>query len=164
MCYFTSESEYAQDNRTWNIFPFGNDRDEGRTNPLETSLSLSRSLVQHLSCLSRLTQTEQCPQATLTRGRSLLGQRKLQLTRRTHFKVGFFACDVHREQVVTLVTQVFLNRLYLLGAQGLLLQLEFKTSKEVGHTLSTKWCHTKSTHTGVKYSFLCYEVHNIRRW
>lgn len=76
--------------------------------------------------------------ASLTWRRSLLGKRKLQLTRGTHFKVGFFACDVQREQAVALVIQVFVDRLNLFGAQGLPLQLQFKTSKALGHTLSTK--------------------------
>lgn len=68
--------------------------------------------------------------------RRLLGNGKLKLTRGAHFKVGFFACDLHREQAVTMVTQVLLDRLYLLGAQGLLLKLEFKTSKGLGHAPS----------------------------
>lgn len=136
--YFTSGSEYARDKRTLNILPFGNDRNEGRPNPLETSPPPSISLVQRQRCPSRPTRTEQCPRASPTWRRSLLGKRKLQLTRRTHFKVGFFACDAHREQAVALVIQVFLDRLYFFGAQGLPLQLEFKTSKGLGHTLSTK--------------------------
>lgn len=52
---------------------------------------------------------------------SLLGSRKLKLTRRAHFKVGLFACDLHREQTVAVVTQVLSDRLNLLRAQGLAL-------------------------------------------
>lgn len=63
----------------------------------------------------------------------LLGSRKLKLTRRAHFEVGLFACDLHREQAVAVISQVFSDRLNLLGAQGLALQLEFKTSAIRAH-------------------------------
>ena len=63
----------------------------------------------------------------------LLGSRKLKLTRRAHFKVGLFACDLHREQAVAVVSQVFSHRLNLLRAQGVALQLEFKTSAIRAH-------------------------------
>lgn len=66
----------------------------------------------------------------------LLGNRKLKLTRRAHFKVGLFACDLHREQTVAVVTQVFSDRLNLLRAQGLALQLEFKTAEDQGTSQS----------------------------